>query len=293
MKKTFLFFAVFAATALWTGCEPIVDKHDAGGSIAATELQATATSVVKDGKNTNKVYVHCTSPVLCQWSDGVNTLSATEGYLTLLLTGEQTITLTAMTADGTTLTKSFTVNVDDLTEPVDPAYGYLCGTGSKKWTWQSADCYGNGNPSSLAPEWSKSSITDVDGMCVAKSLPHEGTNATMEFTLMGKKMVKKDADGNETPGTFNFEMKNFAVKESLWSWMDPYWSPDDPFAIGTMAFYNTNILFPYDINYNNAVVTNYYIVSLSDTELILAAITTNQEVSWYETFYWVFVPVVE
>ncbi|GHT72366.1 hypothetical protein FACS189456_0680 [Bacteroidia bacterium] len=273
MKKIFLSIAVLTAAALWTGCEPIVDKHDAGGGIAATELQATATAVVQNGKNSNRVYVHCTSPVLCQWSDGVNTLAATEGYLTLLLTGEQTITLTAKTADGATLTKSFTVNVEELTEPVDPVYGQLFGAGEKTWAWASSNCFGNGGDSDNGPAWWILNPAEMADQCSGKNLPADGQGATMKFVLSGKQMTKVTTDGQTFAGRLTFDMS--AGKEG--------WS------VGTITFANTNILCGYDFNDATfSAWSTYNIISIDDTRMVLGAQEHDPNSNYW---YWVFVPV--
>ncbi|GHT42906.1 hypothetical protein AGMMS49965_15480 [Bacteroidia bacterium] len=287
MKKIFLFFAVFAATALWTGCEPIVDKHDAGGSIAATELQATATSVVKDGKNTNKVHVRCTSPVLCQWSDGVNTLTATEGYLTLLLTGEQTITLTAMTADGTTLTKSFTVNVEDMTEPVDPAFGFFCGSGEKVWEWNTTEdvpehvvespgdphiwalCMAGTKPDGKYDFWGwRPDPADLSAQCADNGYANDGTGATMKFILSGKKFEKYDKDGTKIgEGKFEFDMTPTSVYGS----------------VGKLTIKDTSILFPYDRNSGSVPYagSEFSIIHVDNDRMLLYI---SASCGWYYAF---------
>ncbi|GHT13134.1 hypothetical protein AGMMS4956_08820 [Bacteroidia bacterium] len=289
--KNILYSVVGVAILTFAACEPITDTYSEGQVVAsASELKATAEAVVVNGKNSNKVYVHCTSPVLCQWTDGVNTLSATEGYLTLLLTGEQTITLTATAANGSKFTKEFTVTIDELTEPVDPAYGYFCGDGAKKWTWIHGTrcwCNGDGNGIDCEACWWGVEDDEIADQMDGKGLPNEGFGATMEFVLSGKKMIKTDADGNVTTGKFEFDMT--PQKTDNWDGVVDNW------AIGKLSFINTNILFPNDVNHDLDVWTEYGIIELTDDRLVLAARTHTvpYDASAGEHWTWIFVPVAE
>ena len=106
MNKLFYIILTIVSTALFTACNPIVDIQNVSNTITSSDqLQATVTQVMYNGYKTNKVYVHCTSPVNCQWTDGVNTMCSSDTALVLLLKGAQTITLNTMTLDGTQLSK--------------------------------------------------------------------------------------------------------------------------------------------------------------------------------------------
>lgn len=60
----------------------------------------------------------------------------------LLLSGENTITLKGLCADGSIVEKNFPINVDKIHYAIDPAYGLLFGSGEKVWKWAETDCLG-------------------------------------------------------------------------------------------------------------------------------------------------------
>jgi hypothetical protein len=222
-----------------------------------------------NGKNSNKVHVRCTSPVICQWSDGVNTLTATEGILIILIPGQQTITLTARTPDGKTHTKDFPVTVEEMTEPVSPAYGFFFGNGEKYWewntTWQAPDGpTGHLIMAAAAPATSR----DYWGWIPDLSGP-EGIGAKMKFTLQGKRVTKYDAGGTElSAGSFDFDMTPNSIFGSL----------------GTLTFRGTNILYPTDPCGAGEWDTTYTITYLDDDHLMLFTSGGGCSCGWYYVF---------
>ncbi|MCD7916716.1 MAG: hypothetical protein LUG96_16590, partial [Tannerellaceae bacterium] len=68
MKKI-IYLMMFAIAFM--ACEPIENRESAGGAITADQLDISATPVVVDGKNSNKIIVENHSPVLSQWDYGV------------------------------------------------------------------------------------------------------------------------------------------------------------------------------------------------------------------------------
>jgi len=262
---TSVFLAIFAA------CNPIEDKVGVGELItSADDIQATVTPILDNGQNTNKVKVNCTSPVLCQWTDGVKTYVSNDTVMTLFVKGEQTITLNALAADGTKLTKDFSVNVAEMKYAVEPQYGYLCGSGEKSWTWADTKCFGNGGGSDTAPAWWILNPSDIAGQCTGKNLPADGIGASMKFVLKGLKMIKTTADGKSTTGTFSFDM---TAKISGW-------------AIGKLSLTSTNILCGYDFNASGYTAwTEYNIIYLDDNKMILGA---QEHAPNSNYWYWVF-----
>jgi hypothetical protein len=271
MKKIFYTVAVVLITALWVACEPGTESESVGTLLtSADQLQAEVTSVVVNGKNANKVQVKCSSPVVCQWTDGVSTLSSNEGELTLLLVGNQTVTLTAMAADGKKYTKDFSVNVEELAFAVPPEYALFCGSGEKVWTWAPTDCFGNGGDSDTGPAWWILQPADIAEQCTGKNLPADGAGASMKFVLKGKQMIKTSADGATAAGIFDFDM---TAGRSGWS-------------IGTLTLTGTNILCGYD--FNDAAFqpwTTYDIISLDNNKLVIGAQEHDPNTNYW---YWVF-----
>jgi len=272
MNKLFYIIFTVIFMALFTSCDPIQEKIGYGDVItSADQLQATITNVMDNNQKTNKVRVHCTSPVNCQWTDGVNTVVGSDTVMTLMATGALKVTLNTLTADGTKLTKDYTVQVDEMKFPIAPQYAYFCGAGSKTWTWTDAEkCFGNGGDSDTKPAWWTLTATDVADQCTGKSLPAEGLGATMKFTLNnGLFLDKTTADNKTTSGKFKFDMTN--IKKVGWS-------------IGKLTVTNTNILFGYDINASgNPAFGVYDIIYLDANKMVLSALGKDGT-NWY----WVF-----
>lgn len=271
MKYIFNSIIAGVLTALFLACDPIVDEKGVGEVItSADQIQATITPVVQNGLNTNNVKVSCTSPVSCQWTDGVNLYASSETELTLLLAGSQTITLNALAADGTVFEKKFEYNVESMYYPVAPEYGYFCGAGEKVWTWADTKCFGNGGGSDTGPAWWILNPEDIKEQCVSKNLPLDGKGATMQFILSGKKMIKTTMDGVKYEGKFDFDM---TAGTSGWS-------------LGTVTFTNTNILCGYDFNdASYSAWSKYNIIYLDDEKMVLGA---QEHAPNSNYWYWVF-----
>lgn len=271
MKNLYYSIITLVLVSLFVSCDPIVDEKGVGELItSADQIEATITPIIQNGKNTNKVKVHCTSPVSCQWTDGVNTYTTTETEMTLLLPGKQTLTLSAMAADGKIYEKKFEYNVELMFYPVPPQYAYFCGSGEKKWTWADKECFGNGGGSDQGPAWWKLNPADIKEQCEGKKLPLDGVGATMQFVLNGKKMIKTTMDGVVYEGKFNFDMTNGVTGWSL----------------GTLTFANTNILCGYDFNdAKHAAWTTYNIIYLDDKKMVLGAQEHAPNTNYW---YWVF-----
>jgi hypothetical protein len=271
MKNLVYTAIIICAAVFGMACDPIIDSRGTGTSVtSADQIQASVTSVVVNGKQTNKVTLSCSSPVLCQWTDGVNTLSNNDTEMILLIQGKQTITLNALAADGTMFRKTFDVEVEDMYFPVPPEYGYFCGAGEKIWTWAETNCFGNGGSSDVGPAWWILQPADIADQCSGKNLPADGVGATMKFILNGKQMIKTSADGVVSEGKFDFDM---SAGEAGWS-------------IGTLTVTNTNILCGYDFNAEGFTPWNvYHIIRLDENTLVLGA---QEHAPNSNYWYWVF-----
>jgi hypothetical protein len=281
MKKIFYITAVLALVSFFPACEPIVEEANVGEVVTSVEqIQAEVNSVVVNGKKTNRVAVKCASPVVCQWTDGVNTLSSNDGELTLLVEGQQTIEFKALAADGAIFTKEFNVTVEDMYYPVSPAYGFFFGSGTKTWVWNSAAGWeapeggpagaiimSGGSPSSGRDYWGWTP-EDLSSQCQENGYPDEGAGSKMVLTLKGKKIVKYGPAGTVVgQGNINFDLTPTSVYGSL----------------GTITFVGTNILFPYDRNGNVPWSFNTFTITyLDDDHLMLFTPSSNG--GWYYVF---------
>ena len=268
MNKIFYIISAFILVALFSACEPIVNPVDMGAIItSADKLQATVTPVMNGTKKTNKVIVNCTSPVSCQWTDGVKNYVSNNTEMILFVTGDIEITLKAMTADGTVLTKKFTTKVDEIKYPVEPQYGYFCGSGVKTWVWAPDNktigprIWGNGGNGDDYPGWWGRSAADA---------AEEGIDMTgkMVFTLNGLKFSRTE-NGVTTNGIFSFDM---GVKK---------YSK----CIGQVTFVGTSILHGISQNDGKKVVNVFNIIKLNDNEMVLMYATESNN---YEGWFWMF-----
>ncbi|MDR3132393.1 MAG: hypothetical protein LBU42_00005 [Prevotellaceae bacterium] len=243
MKKILTYLIILSTALFFAGCEPLVNEIDMGELITdASQIDATITPVLKDGKVSNKLLVECKSPVLCQWSsDGGKPFIRNNGAMSLSKPGQQTITLTARAADGKMMTKTFPpINVEVMEEP---EWNYIFGSsGTKEWTWNTSwvvpgteaiDGIDVG-PIILAPA-EPTSITDFAAFFAFQTAPfdpNEGAGAKMKFSLNGTTVAKYNPSGMEIEnGTVILELGPTTISGSL----------------GILTFVNTNVLYPYDI----------------------------------------------
>lgn len=288
MKKIMI-YSLLVTSLLFAACDPMEDREEMTGSITADEIQATVTVEKIDGKNVNKVSFECTSPISCQWSNGVNTLAASSGELLLFLTGEQTLTLTGLNDDGTLISKEFTVTVDDMYYKVPAEYALLCGSGSKDWTWDT-DVNGGGwgnfgykpdtgenfanngsgtwfscSPAGLVDQLSHSSTGVATG--------EENSGAYMTWTLSGTKIETFTPSGTLIrSGKFN--LNNYSKKDEGWS-------------IGTLTTTSEAILWPWKINGGGYAPTSFEVIQLNEEKMVLVYADEGTG-AWSEATFWRF-----
>jgi hypothetical protein len=268
MNKIIYILSTFILVALFTACDPIVDVQSVGTVItSADQIVATVTPVMDGTLKTNKVKVHCTSPVSCQWTDGVKTYISNDTVMTLFVKGDIAIKLSAMAADGTIFTKDFTTTVEKMKYDVEPQYGYLCGNGSKTWVWatDNTTCgpriWGNGGNTDKYPSWWGRSAADAadDNIDI---------NGSMTFTLNGL-LFSRTESGATTTGTFSFDMTTKKYSQ----------------CIGQITFKGTTILHGISQNDGKKVVYVFNIIKLTDDEMVLMYAT---ESNTYEGWFWMF-----
>jgi len=278
MKKVII-YSFFIMAVTFIACDPIENRDNIGSAITADEIEATVTVAQENGLNVNYVYCECSSPISCEWTNGVIKKQSNYAELIMFVPGEQTITLKGLCADGTVITKEFTVTVDALSDtyPVDAEYGYFCGSGSKNWVWNTKDytnTYGMGGwGADASPGWWGMSANDGAG---SMNRAGEGNGASMTFTLYGKTLVKNKTDGSTESGTFDFDMGTYEMN---------FWDASQQWSIGKFYTSGTTVLIGRGTEVD-APVTEYDIVSLNDSTMILA--TPYKEVSWNEGTFWLF-----
>ncbi len=135
MKK--IFFALSMLTLLYTSCDPSSDSGSTGfmENVTAESVDAKATAVVVNGKNSNRIVIENHSPITSQWSadqlaEGVVTSS--KAYDTIYVTklGANTVSMHCKNL-AVDFKKDFTVNVDEITYLSSELQNRLCVNGSE------------------------------------------------------------------------------------------------------------------------------------------------------------------
>ena len=123
MKKIILLFvAAFAIIA----CDPTHEDISNGGHITVDELRAKSSVTVDkaaSGQNGNVITCTTSAPVNAKWTLGGKDLLGNYAWKKMKL-GEHTVTLTALCADGTVLTTDYSVNCQEITDPLQKYYIY-------------------------------------------------------------------------------------------------------------------------------------------------------------------------
>lgn len=273
MKKlTILYFSLLAI--ILTSCDPTEKVYSLGDQISANELNITATSIVVNGKKSNKVILENHSPVLSNWDYGVGATQRQTDTVLLVVKGDNKITFTGLNPNGTTITKELTVSVDELSFPVPLEWGYLCGTGEKEWEWDTTQpaVWGNGGyMANSAPTWWPVKVEDIE-----KENPGDGVGASMIFSLQGASLIKNKSDGTKETGSFSFDItKTITLKDgTVW-------------AIGKLKTKSVNILCGISPNEDRMKVYEFDILLINDDRMVLCYPETGAG-EWGTAWFWMF-----
>jgi hypothetical protein len=247
-------------------------------SVTTSDLDQYA-SVSQIGSS-NAAICKYTGKGYAQWTDGIKVYSTSNDTIRFFGKGAQVVTLTVKGTDGSVATKEFTnVNVASMDYYVDPTYGYLCGSGTRTWVWNTdlKSYFGKGgyleiDPTTSSNVWWGLTSTEVDDKASTvsgASSKGDGTGASMAFTLSGTKMVKSDG----TSGTFKLDMSN--IKKAGWD-------------LGNITFNGVNVPMGLLIEAGNTKVYSYQILKVSDTQLILCAPESSSIGDWGTSWFWAF-----
>lgn len=268
MKKIYLIFALLGM-ALFTACDPVEEDYSNNiQQMTAGQLDVTVTVEQQNGKNVNKVKVVAENPLPIQISNGVNTVYSSSAELLLFGKGESLITVSAMNPDGSLITREFKVNVDEMYYEVDPTYNLLFGSGEKIWKWAEVDCLGNGGwrADQQGPEWWKLNPAQVE-----EQMATEGGNATMKFTLYGKKVEFS----NGKSGTIDFAKGNACFA----GWYGTFSSTCG--VLCGKAFNDCYVP-------AGTVIKEYQLISVTEDRLVLGWSEDQKNSEWSTGWWWVF-----
>jgi len=267
MKKTYL-IGLFVGALAFTACDPSEDDYSNNITyMTADDITADITVEQQDGVNVNKVTVSTHNALPTQITNGVNTIAASSGELTLFGTGENTITIKCQNPDGSIISKEYKVNVEKMAYDVDPEYAYLTGLSSKVWTWDDSTgaCWGNcgylsgvGSRFLTGNHWWGVTAADVAGQIESYSYGLDDSgDATMTMTLYGM-TLEKSSGGT---GTFSFDMTQKTTTSS-----------GAVYAEGKFMTTGDGILFPVQINSGSQgkTISTFDICYIDDDHLILS-----------------------
>ena len=274
MKKT-LIYSLVAATMMMVACDPAEDRDVLSGAITADDLQISATPLKVDGKNSNSIELNSDGVgSLSSWNYGNGTTTSTKITVQLVLKGANEIVFTGLNHDGTTITKTITVQVDTLIN-VPAEWSLLCGAGEKSWVWDDTDptaVWGNGGyKGSVSPSWWKVALTDINGQAAG-----EGAGAEMVFAVSGSSLTKIKADDSSSKGSFSFDMAAKTLDDGGAVW-----------AIGKLKTKNLGVLCGIQPNGGGATVYEYDILKLDANKLVLAFPEPGAG-SWGTAWFWMF-----
>ena len=124
MKKIFL---LFAAVCVLVACDPTHEDISNDGHITLEQLLAKTTvktDKAASGANGNVISCETLAPVNATWDIGGKLFVSTAAKKKMKL-GEYDVTLTALCADGTKLTHTFTgIKCEEITDPLEKIYIY-------------------------------------------------------------------------------------------------------------------------------------------------------------------------
>ena len=273
MSKCILYISMLCMVFM-AACEPIENRLPMGDPITADQLDIFVTPVIVNGKRSNKIVMENHSPVLSSWNYGVGVSPKMTDTVLLVITGDNDIIFTGLNPDGSFITKTLTVNIEELSFPVPEEWGYLCGDGEKEWVWAASRCWGNGGYlANFEPSWW---VLDQNG--VEEQAPGEGPNSSMVFSISGASLTKKRNDGTTAVGSFSFDMAKKKVT-----------SGGVPWAIGQFKTVGVTVLCGISPDEGKAPVNTYDILHLTDDRLVLAYAPAGTG-EWGTAYFWVFVP---
>ncbi len=142
MKKIFL---LFAAVCAFVACDPVHEDISNGNHITADELIAKSSVTVDksaDGKNGNIVTCSTSAPVTAKWNIGGKEMVGNFASKKMR-TGDWTVTLIGLCADGTEVTADFPINCEVETDPIKKVWIYGEDPVREPAFW--LDCTNDGN----------------------------------------------------------------------------------------------------------------------------------------------------
>jgi hypothetical protein len=270
MNKSIL-YSLLTVLALLTACDPVESRDEMTGAITAEQLDISVTPEVVDGVRSNKLILENRSPVLSFWNYGVGTSAKAYDEVLVTSVGDIEVLFTGRNGDGSTITKTVSVNVESIVYEVTGMDKFI-GDGSKTWFFDTFTDnnhpYGIGGVGDKSPTWWGPEYGEFNEW-----------DASMTFSLDGGAIFTKTlSDGTRQTGSFSF---NLTKKVGDWSQ-------------GILSLKGATIPNAYSINNAAGEAYEFYIIVLEDDQLVLSNMPGNaiedNPGAGSEANYWMFRP---
>lgn len=279
MKAKIIFLFLLLLT-IFTACEPIEDRQDAGNVLKESEL---IFNIIQETTGSNTVIFENKTPGILpffDWGSGFSNKAQAEAYFPFA--GTYSVTFTAYCAGGNISTsKEFTVNQNDPAYFNDPAWNLISGNGSGKTWIFAADIpssnfggriWGNGGYLDIpsGPNWWGRTFEDAKDDEI-------DLNAELYFDLDGAAHMKTISNGTTTTGNYDLKLNEKVMTSDGQIW-----------AIGSIEF--SGVTIPHGISQNEGQkpVYKFDICTLTENELVLCYNTEGNRTQGCESWYWRF-----
>lgn len=272
MKKRILYL-VGGIVFLIGACVPIEDRQEAGPIVSASDFNYTITN---DATKDYILYLENKTPgVMFSWDYAWGVTRKQHDTVRMLVPGTYKIKITATTAGGlVTDEKTITVTKSDPSAFQAPEWTYLTNLATgKTWIWNDTKPapWGNGGFKGCdAPCWWAVSKTDLNGRGVGSDEMKFDLNGGRNLTLTAASVPSAGV----IKGTFDLQMGVI---------LKPGWD------IGKLTTTNTTVINGILVNVGNARIESFYVLKLTNTELVLCAPEPGQG-DWGTAWFWMFKP---
>jgi hypothetical protein len=274
MKKRILYL-MGGVVFVFGACTPIEDRQEAGAVVPASDFKYTITN---DPTNDYKVILDNKTPeVMFSWDYGWGVTRKQHDTVYMLVPGSYTVKITATTAGGiVTDEKPVIVTMADPDAFKEPEWQYLTNfAAGKTWVWddtQSAPWGNGGYRGCTAPCWWAVSKSDLDGRGVGSDEMTFDLNGGRNLTLTAASTPTSYA--GVTKGTYDL---NFTVSRAGWD-------------VGQLTTTNVTVINGIYVNNANKIVEDFYILKLTNSQLVLSAPEPGVTGDWGTAWFWMFKP---
>lgn len=273
MKKGIIYLV--AAALLIGSCTPIEDREEPGPVVPASEFEYSITSM--PGADYKLILNNTTPGVMFSWDYAWGVTRKQHDTIRMLVPGTYKIKITATTAGGIVLDeKEVTITQPDPNAFQEPEWAYLTNLAAgKTWVWDNtvAGPWGNGGFKGCnAPCWWVVNMTDLAGRGVATDEMKFDLNGGRNLTLTAAKVP--NAYKGVTKGTFDISLGSYF----------PGWD------VGKLSTTNVTVINGIQTNAGNQIEDEFYILKLTNNQLVLCAPEPGVTGDWGSAWFWMFKP---